>query len=289
MTVQFLILTPMVEELQPVAAIFKSTAIVHNNRVYHICGTRNDPRVVIHIVGYGQERAAAAAALANEDWRPDRVLLVGIAGGNTKLDVKLGDVLVPKRIYPYEPAKLYDDYRESRGQYLSVHEGIHSSCQELFNAKWTDALLDPPQQAGQLPHVHFDGSIASGNKVIASKKAMNELQKKVPDLLGVEMEAYGVFRALQQATPVPAFLTVRGICDLADANKSDKWHCFAAHTAAIFAKVFVASVLSASIPTGKRVPTKQLPPLLTRAFSYEKLARELDILRARQNNEDNDG
>jgi nucleoside phosphorylase len=54
----------------------------------------------------------------------------------------------------------------------------------------------------------------------------------------VEMETYGVYRAVHEASsPKPAVVSFKAVCDFA-AEKSDSWQDFAAFMAAEFAAEF---------------------------------------------------
>src|SRR6202008_4183891 len=79
--------------------------------------------------------------------------------------------------------------------------------------------------------VHF-GTVLSGEKVIAGGAALDELRAGWPNAVGVEMKSFG--NALAVYRGGGWFLMVKGVSDLADADKDDRWRVPAAQAAARF-------------------------------------------------------
>jgi nucleoside phosphorylase len=82
------------------------------------------------------------------------------------------------------------------------------------------------------------GPIASGDKIIASNEVINNFREYWPTLIGVEMEAAGMARAISQAPNSPGLLVILGVSDLADESKgsddSQKWRVYACDVAASY-------------------------------------------------------
>ncbi|KAF6795813.1 vps9-ankyrin repeat-containing [Colletotrichum sojae] len=76
------------------------------------------------------------------------------------------------------------------------------------------------------PIVHY-GLIASANQLMKDANVRNRLAAE-RDVLCFEMEAAGLMNHFR-------CLVVRGICDYADTHKNDRWHGYAAMTAAAYA------------------------------------------------------
>ena len=104
------------------------------------------------------------------------------------------------------------------------------------------------EDRGELAQLH-QGTVLSGDKVVASKEYKKELMKHLSPsdkrtLRGVEMEAGGVIRSIRAITAGagvsrPQFGMIRGICDDATEGKDDDWHEIAADLAAVFGLEFI--------------------------------------------------
>lgn len=83
------------------------------------------------------------------------------------------------------------------------------------------------------PEIHY-GVIASGNQVVKDAVERNRI-RALTSAKCIEMEAAGLMNSFP-------CLVVRGICDYADKYKNDKWHTYAAATAAAYAKTLLSYV-----------------------------------------------
>src|SRR4051812_45686157 len=105
----FLIITTLNEELQLLTRTLPvpTTRILPNEgSVAHSCelpialqdGGRSAYRIVVIQIGIGRVEAAIATSNAIRRWQPRYIILVGIAGGVTKGNLNLGDVLIADQI-----------------------------------------------------------------------------------------------------------------------------------------------------------------------------------------------
>ncbi|KAI4723751.1 purine and uridine phosphorylase [Aureobasidium sp. EXF-10728] len=108
-----------------------------------------------------------------------------------------------------------------------THQG-GSSCENCDEAY----LQSRPQRLDSMPRVHY-GAIASGDQVVKDAVFAEKIRVK-HGIICFEMEAAGL-----DAFPC---LVVRGISDYADTHKNDKWHAYAAATAAAYAKELLSVV-----------------------------------------------
>lgn len=273
--IDFLILAPLNEERQAVLSHLPSPQRLppddQDVRVYYYSdiptefpgGGRGSYRVVVTSpLGMGQLEAATATADAIRRWQPRYVLLVGIAGGDPE-EVALGDVLIGEQFVYYELQKLTDEGAQTRYQSYRADPRLYANAQHL--ASWQAAVRAARPEDGA-PSGHF-GVIISGEKVQAKMGALKPYKRDWPKLVGVEMEAIGVAMAAWQAPSKPGVLMIRGVSDLADANKGSapvkKWRSYACDVAAAYAASLLRSgpVLAAqttpSSPPVSRFPDEQ--------------------------------
>ncbi|KID60052.1 uncharacterized protein G6M90_00g030460 [Metarhizium brunneum] len=83
------------------------------------------------------------------------------------------------------------------------------------------------------PIVHY-GTIASANQVMRDAKTRDRLMNEL-DILCFEMEAAGLMESCSS-------MVIRGIADYADSHKNNRWQCYAAATAAAYAKELLSVI-----------------------------------------------
>jgi nucleoside phosphorylase len=120
-------------------------------------------------------------------------------------------------------------YKATTGRKF-LHPGSESDL--LYEAEKVDGqatleLISRSPRESPDPVVHY-GLIASGDKLMKNARLRDELRDRF-GIICFEMEAAGLMNTLPVAV-------IRGVCDYADAYKNDKFHHYAAATAAAYAK-----------------------------------------------------
>ena len=88
------------------------------------------------------------------------------------------------------------------------------------------------------------GPVASGAAVIANADKVREIEGQHRKLVGIDMEAYSLFEAANEATaPRPTAVCIKGVSDFADSEKSDNFQGYAAYTCAEVFRVLVEEYL----------------------------------------------
>jgi nucleoside phosphorylase len=189
--------------------------------------------VVLPLARMGHTEAAGATGDAIRRFRPRYVLLVGIAGGIAANGVGLGDLLLADQVADYELAKVTADGASIRWQVHPVDQRLLIAAQNHSGDPC--AAITAPRPAPGRPRVHI-GPICTGNKVLADDGLARQLREVWAKLIGVEMEAGGVANAASQSARRPGFFMIRGVSDLADADKDSAevkaWRPYACDIAA---------------------------------------------------------
>jgi nucleoside phosphorylase len=197
----------------------------------------------------GMPAAAAVTMKVIEIFRPRVVAMCGIAAG---VEGSFGDILIAERCWDYGSGKVADS-SDSSGAFLPaptqipVHPWLKTRlssfmidervCQGIREG-WTG---DAPREA---PRPRF-GPLASGASVVSRRAVVDDLKKRDMKVIGLEMEAYGVFVAAQNARePRPLPLVIKSLCDFGDSNKADKFQRYAAYTSSRFLYEFALKELS---------------------------------------------
>jgi len=226
---------------------------------------------ILRQVEQGTGEAQHAARDLIDDLAPKLVLVVGIAGGLPSDDVTLGDVVLGTRIHDYtvEAVKTGHEvtYAATGGP---IDQAIAAAVVALAGREdelgdWTSGL--PPQptvawtEEGQvygppewqrelrakLEH-HYGGSasrraptyvsgpIASSDRLVKDPTVLFPWITTARNLLAVEMESGGVYRAARERCPM---LAIRGISDIVGLKRADAWTKYACASAAAFARAFL--------------------------------------------------
>ena len=96
------------------------------------------------------------------------------------------------------------------------HDSCYGRAKAYEAIEWKGEIgVDRPGPVPEppLPEARF-GVIAAGEKVIADKKTLPKLLNANPRIIAVAMEGAGLARAALHHNPSPAFLEIRGVCDL---------------------------------------------------------------------------
>jgi nucleoside phosphorylase/5-methylcytosine-specific restriction endonuclease McrA len=210
----------------------------YNHTVYT---TRKGSPLRVVAAAPNQMGLAASAVLATKmilRFRPKLVAMVGIAAGIETKSQGFGDILAAEHTFDYGAGKA----TTQRGKLIFKPDpkplGIHSkllSRLKYWQAKRTELNDIYDKWEGPKPdkvlRLHV-GPLGSGAAVIDTQAPLRDVTKHWRKLIGVEMEAYAVHRACNDAmTPEPMYLCLKSICDFAE-KKEDSWQPYAAFTAA---------------------------------------------------------
>ena len=210
----------------------------------------------------GLTAAAIATTQLILQFRPRLVAMIGIAAGTRSGNKQFGDVLVADPSVDYNSGKVVtaggirefqpDPYPIGLQPRLRSLLLKYRSAPEIFTtitAGWPGAK---PMEANQI-HV---GPLGASDQVIDDASRVIEIQRNWRKLIGVEMETYGVYRAVHEAPePRPRAVSFKSVCDFA-AEKSDSWQAYAAYVAARFAQVFIAQEWESMWPLAENTERK---------------------------------
>jgi nucleoside phosphorylase len=115
-------------------------------------GTRGAYSVVIlPLAGMGHTAAATATVDAIRQWRPQYVLLVGIAGGITAAGVGLGDILIADQVADYELQRTSPKQATVQWQVHRTDKRLLIAAQNFTSRDWADAAPRPTHGAPSVP------------------------------------------------------------------------------------------------------------------------------------------
>ncbi|MBD2180337.1 hypothetical protein H6S82_01720 [Planktothrix sp. FACHB-1355] len=197
-------LTDVQEETHPQGTIYERGYFTANGRVW---------QVGIAEIGTGNASASSEAERAIAYFKPKVLLFVGVAGGIK--DLALGDVVAATKIYSYESGDAEDEFLPRPELELASYNLVQRARAEArpYKRDWLQRVQHLPDR---IPSV-WVAPIAAGEKVLASTRSsfFQFLRKQYSDAIAVEMEGYGLLKAVRMNQQVSA-IVIRGISDLID-------------------------------------------------------------------------
>ncbi|KJS10470.1 MAG: hypothetical protein VR67_17965 [Peptococcaceae bacterium BRH_c8a] len=162
----------------------------------------------IHIDEQGVTNPASTPLVGEliREIKPAAVVMVGIAFGSDEKKQKIGDVLISKRILPYDSQK----FLETTTQYKETPKDVGFQLLNAFNdyENWHYLLNNSKQSTV------FIGSVLTGSRLINNyeyrTKLLDDFKEHEP--IGGEMEAYGIY-SICKLHGVSEWIIIKGICD----------------------------------------------------------------------------
>ncbi len=174
-----------------------------------------------HATTMGLVAATDLAGKIITNLRPRLLAMTGVCGGIGD-GLAIGDLVVAEKAWDWQSGKyIHDgtfqsaaDQKDASPELLAQARRLEDELSRIDDA-WTG---DRPKTRAKL-HV---APMVSGSSVIASEDLHEMLKVQHRKVAAVDMEAFGMYFAAQMAdTPAPKVICVKGISDLANAEKAD--------------------------------------------------------------------
>lgn len=195
-------LTSVLATLKPLEGRSKILKMPWQENTYFV-GTLGACPVAVVIGEAGSTSRQGSALLVADSvarWRPRAVIMVGIACGRES-DQVLGDVLVSTQIIPYQFEKLTEQRAEDRAPRPEASATLLDRVKTLL-WEW---------ESGSQPRGPVFGPILSGDRLVNSKKFVEELYERFPNAVGIEMEGAGLYAGA--ARRGADWILIKGVCD----------------------------------------------------------------------------
>ncbi|TPW26489.1 hypothetical protein FJU08_22200 [Martelella alba] len=198
-----------------------------------------DDRIYSVVATSSQRMGMVATALTTntliEHLQPKIVAMTGICAG-VRGRVNLGDVLFADPAWDFQSGKWDGEPGRflQRPHHIPAPTKVRSHIQQLradraaLEAIWTGFQGTKPAVSRVLL-----GPLASGSAVLADGVTIADVRNQHQELIGIEMEIYGLYAAAYSAShPQPAYIALKGVCDFADQDKEDGYQEYAAYASA---------------------------------------------------------
>src|SRR5262249_52807023 len=235
-TARVAVLTIIDEEFEAVSEAMKLDHYVDDG--YYAAG----PDVLDVVLRQSPDRsnvpATGVARSMLEDYRPEVLIVVGIAGGIADIEggrispregVAPGDVVIPNYLHYGEFRKLTS--KRDLQRYVAFDQPAVSLLETCVHATrrrglWRDKIPIQAPERSEPPKV-IVRSLVAGEKVLGdpSHHEQRQVVGFYSDAVAVDMESYGVARAVFEYRRTvgynPRLLIIRGISDMVTAIESD--------------------------------------------------------------------
>lgn len=246
------VLTVIQEEFEELSSVLGTSTNVPDSTYYvrEIDLSNNYELVLKKLSGRGNIVSATGTLEMLEDFRPDYVLLVGIAGGfQGRDDTRLADIVVPNFVEDYEMRKFSEGQTKRRMEPCDqpAYRLRCNIAEPIANSKaWINNidLKRCPEAGAPQPKVII-GNLIYGQKILGDDDNVYQRQilEEFDNAVAVDMESGGVAGSIYAARVTrhynPQYLVIRSISDLVNAASNNetrkKWKRFAAHVASVFA------------------------------------------------------
>lgn len=233
-------------------------------------------RIAVIETGPGNVNAGILTAKAEETFRPEYIVMFGIAGGVK--DVAIGDVVASSKVYWVEGGKAADrfkprpDFAAVSPSVLQLARAVSADNAWLGRAKsnggtWPGTGREPES---------FVGPIVVGEKVVIDERAevAQTISETFSDAIAVDMEDFGALRggAVNERAKT---IAIRGVSDLmahkADADAGGSQPLAAANGAAFLFDLLDRLTSSTTVTAAEATA----PPPTDRINHFVSVARKL--------------
>ncbi|WP_303670938.1 5'-methylthioadenosine/S-adenosylhomocysteine nucleosidase family protein [Pseudomonas aeruginosa] len=184
----------------------------------------------------GMVESALKSFIIISKLKPKIITMTGICAGVSS-KVKLGDVLFADPAWDFQNGKHVKEKGKYKFNISPHHLPAAYKARVLF-----EQLRSDKEFLQSLPRMFADnckystdlklGPVASGSAVLADGRTIESIKEQQRELVGVEMEIYGLYAAGHTSSPAPRYFALKGVCDFADPDKDDEAQRYAAYASA---------------------------------------------------------
>lgn len=185
----------------------------------------------------GPVQAAILMTKCLKIMKPRLVIMGGICAGLPK-KTNIGDVVAAEVSWDWQSGKFVDAHGvenfEIAPHQLDIDESLRSPLTLLKRdiEFWQSFALSASQNRTETPKLVV-GPMASGSSVLADERVVERIKSQQhKNVVGLDMETYGVYAAVQSCTPHVPVVSLKSVCDKGDMKKNDDFQAYAAEVSA---------------------------------------------------------
>ncbi len=197
------IIAAMEEEVEYLRSLMQNVEVVKEGIIEFYKGTLEHVDTVLVRSGIGKVNASIAATLLVRDFNPTCIINTGSAGGVTS-DLKVGDVVISSSVFHHDFDLKPIGFEHGEVPGLPI---FFQSDEQLVKiaSKSLNALSGIDSAVGQ---------IGTGEFFVSSENYVDEMKKRFPEVMAIEMEAAAIAQVCY-LFKIP-FVVIRALSDVAD-------------------------------------------------------------------------
>lgn len=194
-----------------------------NDHAYHICHFKDNTIVHVHTDKTGENFTRRTINAAENIFKPDTIVLLGICYGFDFDKYELGNVLISSGLKTYrlnfrdsnEDEETVFDAQEE--EYKTPNQHLFSMIKQIIRYRQIYSFI--PENNGTLVSIRCEeGIVLSSNSLMSSKRVkeavINAFGSAKPKPIGGEMEGGGLLTTkIVEEQRFERWLIVKGICD----------------------------------------------------------------------------
>lgn len=188
--------------------------------------------VAVFCLRMGPVQASILTTKSISAFSPKLVIMAGICAGMPK-KTEIGDVVAADVSWDWQSGKFVDAHGVEGFQIAPHHLDIHESLRTpLFRLKkdsehWKSFAEHAVEVRVGIPKLVV-GPMATGSSVLADERVSERIKEQQhKNLVGLDMETYGVYAAVQACAPQTPVLSFKSVCDKGDLQKNDEYQAYA--------------------------------------------------------------
>lgn len=195
----------------------------------------------------GPVQASILTAKCLRRLNPKMVVMAGICAG---VRAEIGDVVAADVSWDWQSGKYVDSDGSEAFQIaphqLDISESLRTALILLKKDKdfWESLALEALKAKVQIPKLVL-GPMATGSSVLADERVRDRIKaQQHKNVVGLDMETYGVYAAVQACSPHVPVISLKSVCDKGDLQKSDEFQQYAAKVSAKTVEHFLTNYLA---------------------------------------------
>lgn len=238
-------LSEEVDFIKEMLEVVERVEVPYDDDIYYRGYFEKDEKKIRVIFTHpNQMGMVAATALTTKiinNFIPKYLVMTGITGGTKEDKMNFGDIIVASSAWDYRAGK--DVEKDGQKVHFNtidqktVDATLISYCRRLLEDTETLRGIEDSFKHGDKPETRLKmliGPVVSGASVVTDSDIVQDvLETQDRNVLGIEMEIYGVYYAANWAlNPKPKYIALKGVSDFANSDKGDKYHKYASYTSA---------------------------------------------------------
>lgn len=198
--------------------------------------------------GAGMAPTSVLSAIMFNTFHVNQLYMTGFTGGMMNDNIRLGDILISKAVQNYPVGKVIDT---EKGDIKLLKEMQQIPVNALLINKITDFVADPDVESklnAKIKRQNLQVNERDIYKVecapsvcvpfvLSSSIVQNELKNDNRKTLGIDMEGFALYYCAHQLSKQA--LWIKGVSDMANKEKDDKYHKMCAYGSAYLLQQFL--------------------------------------------------